>query len=241
MKTRKRACFALLAAVLFATAFASAASGAEEEETLYGAPEELMEAFTGFVAGGDFASALDCFASSNAADRFNFTGNLKRLKSFGVIMPISSDHDGFAVLNRMHFNGQAANQLKGMIYSLLLPARYSEVTKAKMVKLDDDPAAEAAEIAEALNPERLAGLTFLGMELARPELQQSEQGQRIAGWQSAVYGFDETADYLVFYEWNGSRYVGGAIVTRYGDGWFIHSLNSNYGATSSLGALERER
>lgn len=212
------AVLAVVAVVLGALLLTRGGAGAAAQSG-YATPEETIEVFTERVADRDVDGALSTWAGEKQAASLDLVGTLERLRAFApydsTILP--SDDPAFAELAGTIRAGVAADQLRRMTLSVLLPDIDLTVTTTL-----DDGDVTAQGIADALDYARLASLRIERLDAVEGPEQYDENLTRLA----ELVGADERREYVVLYECEGETYLGGVGVLRYGDEWSIDTLSA---------------
>lgn len=233
-----------MCAVLLAASVVAGCAGAGEEKKKYSSPEEVMNAFAAFLRDGDAEGALGLFDSTERNEKYSFSKMVARTRALPPTEMAPTEYGMFKVLNREYVEGRAAGQIRILIYSLLLPEKYSAILDAKphvfeKEATEEDMEKEAGEYAALLNPNRLKELKVEGVFLAEPEMQGSPRYRQIVERNNAIFGREDQKDYIVVYSLGGSYYKGGAFLTQYGGDWRINVLCSFFGEIPPTGAAEK--
>ena len=234
---------AYAALCLFLIVFANAGNGGEDAPAaaarrVYAEPEDVMAAFAGFIGEGDFGAAVELFDAREQAKRFDFSAAAKRIKAMIPTSMQPAEYPGFITLNIIREQNKAALQISGFVYSFLLPDEFSDYMKLRPQNLQDD-LEMPDRFVEAANPAALKGLRLVTLVYVNPEMQDSEKYRDIVRRGSAIYGYDDKREYVAIYELNGERYVGGASVHKYGDNWYIGTLQSPLAGTDHTGRVAK--
>lgn len=197
----------------------------------FASPEEAIEFSTESLADGDAEAALSAWSAGEQARGSDFVGSLEYLEAYAPYDPniLPGDDDFFAGLGGVAREGGAADQIRRLTYSLLVP----DLSQDQVTPLSDDDAPSAQELRDDLDSGRLAGLTAQRIERLEGPERLTETYDRAA----ELVGADERREYLVLYEWEGETYLGAVGALRYDDEWSIDALSAPI-ANVSVGTLE---
>ncbi|WZH51751.1 MAG: hypothetical protein PIR53_17250 [Nocardioides alkalitolerans] len=193
--------------------------GDDEEGRGFASPEEAIEFSTESLADGDAEAALSAWSAGEQARGSDFVGSLEYLEAYAPYNPniLPGDDDFFAGLGVVAREGGAADQIRRLTYSLLVP----DLSQDQVTPLSDD-APSAQELRDDLDSGRLAGLTAQRIERLEGPERLAENYERAA----ELVGADERREYLVLYAWEGETYLGAVGVLRYDDEWSIDAFSA---------------
>jgi hypothetical protein len=121
--------------------------------------------------------------------------------------------------------GRYATGIKAFIFYLLIFENYPELANSVPLKNVNDEIIN--KYFSLLNIENLKTLEIVRMDVIGPEIQFDERHMNYTlNSYIKPFGCDEKIEYTVLYKNNGKYYVGGVIVLRYGNNWYIESLSS---------------
>lgn len=194
--------------------------GDDAEGRGFASPEEAIEFSTESLADGDAEAALSAWSAGEQARGSDFVGSLEYLEAYAPYNPniLPGDDDFFAGLGVVAREGGAADQIRRLTYSLLVP----DLSQDQVTPLSDDDAPSAEELRDDLDSGRLAGLTAQRIERLEGPERLTETYDRAA----ELVGADERREYLVLYEWEGETYLGAVGVLRYDDEWSIDAFSA---------------
>lgn len=224
------AVLAVVALVLGVLLVAGSGGSGDSEQRGFATPEEAITFSTEHLADGDAAGALTAWAGDAQAENLDLVGTLERLQALSPAdtTSVPSDDVFFADLARTIRAGTAADQYRRLAFSLLLPDL--SVDSTTPLGTGD---VSAQDVADGLDSARLAGLSPQRVDrVVGPEKYDKNLAQA-----ASLVGADERREYVVLYEWDGTTYLGGVGVLRYGDDWQIDSLVASLAGTAD-GSLE---
>ncbi|WP_447644011.1 hypothetical protein [Nocardioides zeae] len=210
----------VVALVLGGLLVLQAVGGGDDEGRGFASPEEAIEFSTESIADGDAGAALSAWSSEAQARGSDFVESLEYFAAYAPYNPsiLPGDDELFAGLGSAARTGGAADQVRRLAYSLLVP----DLSQDQTTPLSDDDAPSADELRDDLDSSRLDGLRAERIERIEGPERLTETYERAA----RLVGADERREYLVLYEWEGETYVGAVGVLRYDDEWSIDALSS---------------
>lgn len=192
------------------------------ESKAFETPEETIEQFVILIQNNDFEGALALFAIQNMAEGFDFDAQLDRLNSFQwVVFMAPTEYKSYEVLNQAYQLNSAANNIKGLVYNLLLPDL--DILSPYYLSDSED---ENIDFLRDLDPSKLESLELVRIDYSTPEYQRSDSYQDSVDFSKRVYGFVDQEEYLVLYKFEGNFYAGGFTLVDYEQGWQIVSLDA---------------
>lgn len=199
-------------------------------------PEDAIDHYLAGIAAGDVAKILAATAIDEMAERFQADLYVERLG--GVLMPLlmlaPADYPYYVAMNKAQQTARILGQVRNFSYSLLSD---EDIASAQAI-LEVD-AERMARFTAAIDPARLAGIAVT--EISPPsvpagsEARYNENVAKIA----RIYGADEYAERVVVFSFEGSDYLIGFQLLRYGDDWKVMDQSSPLGGTNALGIPER--
>jgi hypothetical protein len=203
----------------------------EFPEKEFATPEAAIQHFAESIAKNDVVAALQAFAINQQAAAFDFTAMSERL---GVIQPIQTlsptEYPMYVDLNRLALISRYGGQLKFFVYSFYATEPLDETTP-----IQDEPEKISAFI-ESVNPEQLTGLKI---DKVIRMIATSDKLLEVWQQQAKPVGADEVTELVVLYELDGSYYLGGARLLRYGESWKLDGLSSVLAGMSALGTVTK--
>jgi hypothetical protein len=220
----------LTAALGVPVASAAVPSAQASGDAVFSTPEDAITAFFAGVAEGDFSKILQACAVDEISENFKFDLDIERLRAFMPIQNYAPVTDPmFVEINRAQVVSRIAMQVKLFAYTLL-SGEDIDYTSTTLMDVDT-----AVKFANEVDPSRLATLQIEKIGLPSPELMQSDRYTENALKIARVYGADDSTERIALFSFEGSDYLLGFTLLRYGDNWKISSANSPMGNTSSLG------
>jgi hypothetical protein len=203
----------------------------EFPEKEFATPEAAIQHFAESVAQNDVMAALQAFAINQQAAAFDFTAMSERL---GVIQPFQTlspaEYPMYVDLNRLALISRYGGLLKFFVYSF-----YATEPLDATTPIQDEPERISAFI-ESVNPEQLAGLKIAKVIRI---IASSDKLLEIGQQQAKPVGADDVTELIVLYELDGSYYLGGARLLRYGEGWKLDGLSSALAGMPALGTVTK--
>lgn len=196
----------------------------------FASPEAAVEYLAERVAAGDLGGALEAFAVESMVEGYSFEVANGFVEAVSPVSWLPASSPGYRALDADLRRGDAATQVLWLVRQVTAP----DLDVYVMVELDDEQT--ASDVAAALAPEGLTGLTVRRVDELHPALRGDTDP--FAVWAEA-YGADEMRELAVLYETPGGTAVGGARVLRYGREWYLWDLSSAVLGTAS-GELDPE-
>ena len=211
-------------------------------------PEDAVIYFAQCMQSGDFTGALGAFYNQPAAENYDLEGMIGRIRSYtaSLAMPLPG-YEAYTSLNML--KSLPVFQLSCFITSLL-----SDVVPGKNIVVDNDalilPAEEeggkssplpVSEWIYQMNPDRLASLQL--RRIYRYEgANRMGHSYLVNGFrQGAIYGYNDSRDYLAVYSLDGQEYAHSYTIVHYPRGWKISAMNSvimNFDSYGTAVAIE---
>lgn len=238
MKSCKLLLFSLIMALLLASCGQGAADsdqGAAGHKT----PEDAINAFVSAVAANDIEEAMSLGAFNKIGENYDIMRMAEDTKAYIFMSQMAPpDYPAYARLNQLRQQGAFATVMELYIMSFFLDEDNSRFFDTKPAILSDEQElAEFGEFLKSIDPSQLEGLKVVKTVEPMPERMNSEQGREIAKRQAARYGADDATELVAVYQLGDQYFAGGFRLLKYGDGWWIESLHSNYANQSSMGMV----
>jgi hypothetical protein len=188
-------------------------------------PEAATQHFVSSIAKNNVA-----FAINEYADTFDFKAHANHLQSINIYRGLApTDYNMYKQLNRLELLSKYAFNIKLFTYSFYS----SEPLDGSIIPLQGEP--ERLEtFVNSVNPEQLGNLTIeraFRINALSDRMKQNWQAQ------AAPVGADEVTEMVVLYNLNGSYFLGGFSLLRYGENWKISGLSSVLAGMESLGGV----
>lgn len=213
---------------LLGSTIATAQDSADES---FATPEEAVTFYLQAVTEADVSRIMQTFAIDEMSENFSFDLYVERLQILTPQSPAPSDYEFFVEINRAQFTSQLLFQTKNFVYGLL--ATDKSVTEGQVMLLEPEG---FALFALEVNPERLAGLEVVSIDVPFPDMLASDMAQRNSAEQARMYGADELVDRVALLQFEGDYYFSGFSLLRYGEEWKISVLTSPISGASAMGS-----
>lgn len=206
---------------------------AAQETSSFPTPEDAIRHFVDGLTQGNLQTMLEACAVNQQAQGYDFAGMMDRLKAFlPATQPAPSEYGLFQDMNRATIQATLVTQMRTMVYSFFVP----EVADGTTLYVGEGR--ETAEkFIQAVDPAQLQALTIVRIDPPNKAILETERNMQNFVRQAATYGAQERTERVILYDLNGAAFCGGFSLLRYGDSWFINSLNSVLAGQSSLGAV----
>ena len=202
-------------------------------------PESVIEYFVQNISVGNFDNAMK--TSAYYYDHIiNKISSREMALYLNAILPSTQFNapDQYNTLLKSKALGQLAFQIQYLVSSLLLPEQFDETFFAfRPVRLSDNEHILDVYFTYLSDTRRLSSLEIIRMDISNPEFQLSDDYIRGSNRLRVVYGFDERVDYSVLYRLNNQYFIGGFVLFRYGNNWYVneyYSILQNKGPTGRL-------
>lgn len=226
---RRRLGLLLLAVMLCVCLPAAAQEGG-------GTAEAAIDAFVRVVAAGDYVAAMDLMCATRQVEAFSWEATVERLQAYmpGVMsMPAPDLYKAYQPINEAIVRGQMARLLYDFLRSFITQESLDGTSFAEV------DAQWMAQYVEALNPDRLQGLSVV-LVLDPMEGLDSDMARRMADTfaaQAASCGAAEKVERVVLYALDDRYFSGGFSLLRYGEGWYVERLNSILASQDARGTV----
>ena len=205
--------------------------------SLYGlsSPEAVIQNFISQMKNANIDAAINLspFCVDRLVNKITPRENLLYINS---LLPTDNLIFPSASIRKYELLGRYSTQIKFFVYSILLPEEFNQfINYMPMSNINENI---INRFFSALNFQNLRSLEIVRFDRSNPEVQFSERGRSYNDNQKKIYGFDERVEYTVLYRLNGKYYVGGMTIVKYGNDWYLLSLNSMCANTPTSGAIE---
>jgi hypothetical protein len=200
-------------------------------------PETVMGYFANNVKNGNFDNVFltSPFNDDAIITRIN-PGELINYMGYIFFPPAGNLPIQYHSIIKTSLLGRYAQELKRFVFSLLLSEEYPDLVSLRPLSVNDEILNNYFSLLDISN---LQTMEFIRMDIYRPDIQFGERGKYNAERQYLnIYGCDEKVEYTVLYKHGGNYYVGGVILLRYGQNWYIESLNGIY-SNIGTGCLDK--
>lgn len=194
-------------------------------------PNDAIQYFVEQIAANDFSGALSACAVKQMS---NYDLNLAAKNSGALVPPRawSGKYNMYQNFNEIYFSNEITTQVKGMIWSLLLPSE--EFNSPITVN-----STNSKKYVEGLDPTKLSTLKIERIEkdyISKDVKQKMEEKNKE---RAQLYNADDSMECAVLYSWNGSYYYGGFSLLKVNGGWKIINLSAPYFGNDSSGLLTK--
>ena len=220
----------LAAAVVLSAVLPSAASALNQTDSFaiavqdgsFQTPEEAITFYIDALTDLDMEAALSACAVDEHASRFDVGKNITQVDTINAYMAAPKQYAFYQALNQATYLGGTARSIKCFIYSFTDSEAAQSIITGDVYMLTDDPAREAQEFVESVDPAVIRDLTIVSIDLPEPDSFYSEDNQSSNKAAEDIYGADEITERVALYELDGSYYFSGFVLTRYADSWKIY-------------------
>lgn len=230
--------------ILFFFLFAYSADGAEAKRTPpFTDPKCNFSAFVERIATGNIDDALELFCYKETAAHFDLVKMPATLRN--AVFPkqtILNTYGEYSIFNETYAKARAADSVLLFVYALLLHPDYDSLGLSPVFNDGDDVGtieSTMSGIVDALDPSRLAGLTFVEMD----EIPQNNPDMaKMALGLKEAYGYDERKEYSILFRLGDVHFAGFVSMVRYGEHWHIEYLYNYFtGNDAPLAATTPEK
>jgi hypothetical protein len=197
---------------------------------IFHSPEVAVAHYLEGVSQRDIGRILEASAAGMAAEGFDFVVQAERLGDV-VAFPqflAPSDDEFYAGINQLRIASQLLQQVKMLTYRLLA----GDVVDDGATYIEADPDA-VADLQQSLDPARLAGLEVV--QVGSPLKTGDPFYKEIAETKAAVYGADDFTERIALLSFEGSHYLAGFSLLRYGETWGVLDQSSPLAELGPLG------
>ncbi len=198
-------------------------------------PEAAVEFYIGALTELDIEAALAACAVNEYAGEFDAESAFVRMHMISPTIAAPNQYAFYQAMNQAAFLGTITSMMKRFIYSFTDSEAAQAVLAGTMYPLSEDPAGQALEFVESVDPSVIRELNVVSIDLPNPDMFNSENHQRNCEATARIYGAEEITDRVALYEFDGSYYYSGFQTARYEDCWKIISLTSPLGKCTSFG------
>lgn len=197
----------------------------------FNTPEETITFYMQAVASAEVPEIMKAIAADEMSENFRFDLYVDRIRSLNPQSPGPSDYVFYEEINKAQFSWQLLFQTRNLAYGLL--ATEKGLVEGMTLFLEPE---EFAMFANEVNPERLAQLEVVAIDVPYPEIVETERLQEIWNAQARIYGADELTERVALLLFDEEYYFVGFTLLRYGEDWKISIVSSALSGTSALGA-----
>lgn len=186
-------------------------------------PESLCRAFAAQLEKAEFGKLLELssFYDEGRVKGIDPEAVAERFRALFAACPEEMPSEYHALV-RIRLLARYAQSIQTMCAVFLLPEELSDFASGKTVAANEALLRDA--FSGAMAAKRLAGLELVRFDRSLEELQKNARHLANVEKYKASYGYDEQAEYAMLYRLDGKYYMGGLVLARYGDAWFIDSL-----------------
>ncbi len=207
-----------------------AQSATETGAATFKTPEDAITTFFEGITQADIEKIYSACAIDETGENFKFDLTIERL---GALMPTTSlapsNSPLFVQINKDTTKSRIAMQVKLFAFSLLS----SEPIDLSTATVMDGDAAR--KFAQDVDPSRLSGVKLLKVGLPGKDIMSNERYIANAKRSAATVGADESTERVALFSFEGSDYMLGFTLLRFGDNWKIYTVSSPIANTSALG------
>lgn len=218
-----------LAAGLLAGIVLAAPVGAQDAVT-FATPEDAVAAYLQGVKDADAAEILGASAVDQMAAGVAFAAYIDRIQAWTMQAPAPATDPFLSDLTLAQQQGMLLGQVRNLVYGMLTDIDLS----GGIVSPVDAAWAEA--LIDQLDMERLAGLAVGEVVLPNPELMAGDRYRESVAKQAAIWGADEMTERVATVTLDGTDWLVGFTLLRYGDDWRVAYQSSPIAGTPSTGA-----
>jgi hypothetical protein len=196
-------------------------------------PEESIAAYMAAIAANDLDAVFAVAAAEEVAAQSDFVATAERLR---VLMPMQSlapsEYPFYVDTNEAVLRQRIATSVVMLAYSLLADVPTDALMRPQSL---DDPTAQSRLFADAVDPNRLAGLEVLATADPATQLADAERASEFAEAQARTLGADEVVERVALIGLDGESYLLGFSLVRFGDEWKVLAQNSALAGTPAIG------
>lgn len=197
-------------------------------------PENLVGSFYEKLKDQDMEGALDCFASEEAAENFDYESYVSFYDEENQSTLLPSEDKNARLLNQRKLEGQAASQIESTLRVIGLGEESGQLS-VQGVSPWQELGVEVEDYIEAVDSKNMDDLIVERVELAAQDTQNQDETQERLNQEAEVYGADERREYVALFTVGETSYIQGFTLDLYGEDWKIVSLTSELAGTSSYG------
>jgi hypothetical protein len=220
--------------ILFVSALALAVMACSLGTGSSKTPEAAVTGFMDGLAQGKMDKILKTCAIDEMSENYHFDQYVEWLGK--IFMPTQfqapSEYPIYVEMNKAQLSAQIALQVKIIIYSLL-----SEENVTSGMTLQGMDADKVEAFIKDVDPQRLAGIQVVSIDLPNPETANESRYQQNSRKKAQAFGADEATERVALFRFEGRTYYAGFTLLRYGKDWKISQATSPM-ANITLGVQE---